>query len=64
MTSKWAALGLIVLGAALVAWALRFDKKASFDDGTFLLEMAALVGGGAMVVVGLEVLAAALFTRL
>jgi hypothetical protein len=53
--SSLIALVLILAGGAAFVKALRMDRLSSFEDGTFLLQMALGVGGVVLVAAGLIV---------
>lgn len=50
---KWIPLALIAVGIALLIWAMRSDRTSSFDDGTFIIQIAAILFGGALIIAGI-----------
>lgn len=61
MTVKWVALWLISIGLASFVAAVSKDSTASFDDGSFLWVIFLALGGAMMVIVGISILAVAIF---
>lgn len=61
---KWFALILIVLGIAALIAAHRSDVVSSFDDGSFLGQIALLIGGVGAIVIGGVLLLALVFVGL
>lgn len=61
---KWIALGLILLGAALVWFAMHLDARSSFDDGSFLNEMVVGLVGAVCIVVGFVIFGILVFLNL
>ncbi len=61
---KWIAIALIAAGLVPLAVALKRDKKSSFDDGSFLAEIGALLLGGGLIAAGVIWLFALAFLKL
>ena len=53
MTANHIIIGLLLVGIVLLIIGWRMDSKSSFEDGSFLIQMLALVAGGVMIIVGL-----------
>lgn len=50
---KWIALSLIGVGLALILYAFNSDRTSSFDGGSFVLQMLALLAGGGLMLGGI-----------
>jgi F0F1-type ATP synthase assembly protein I len=61
---KWIPVGLIIVGLVVLARAFKGDRAASFEDGSFLLEIVKVLAGIALIVAGLVWLAISAFMAL
>jgi hypothetical protein len=61
---KWVALGLLLLCLFNIVVGYKMDKTASFESGSFLLEIALVVSGGVGVLAGSVMFGLLVFQRL
>ncbi len=61
---KWIAILLIILGLTSIVAAVKMDSSSSFDDGSFLVQIAFAVGGVALLGVGFLILGVLVFMGL
>lgn len=54
---------LFICGAACFVWAARWNRTASFDDGSFIGVIALFIFGGGLIVVGVVLFFLALLSR-
>jgi len=50
---KWIILSLVIFGIILLVISYKVDKKTSFEDGSFLVQMVAIIAGILFIIVGI-----------